>query len=95
MKIDFAKISEFLGSTLDTSEIFGRVELLQYQFHLINPHMPVCQENLIDPSQWSHIEEFDKARINYRLRTDISRRIAYISICRAELMRIYSNRPKL
>ena len=93
MKIDFDRINEFLDSTADVSETLGRIELLQYPFRLKNPHLPVCPDNLVNPSQWFHIEEFDKSGIRYRLRTYLSKSVAYISISRAELMRIYSNRP--
>ncbi|MEK6825502.1 MAG: hypothetical protein AABY00_01820 [Nanoarchaeota archaeon] len=94
MKIQFERINELLGSAQDINTLFGRVELPSpFQFQLKNPHLPVERENLVDPSTFDLIEQFNEQRISYRIRTETSTRTAYISLTRSELMRVYHNRP--
>ncbi len=93
MKIEFSRIRELLGTTEDITQAFGRVELPHPKLLLKNPHSPIEKDNLIDPSLWNVVEEFDRAGIHYRFRVEPLTTIAYLSISRTELMRIYSNRP--
>ena len=93
MKFEFSRISEFLGSTQDIAKVFGRVEFPHPELHLINPHLPVERNNLVDPSAWEAVEAFDSAGIHYRFRVDLSKKRAYLSLTRTELMRVYNNRP--